>query len=102
MVILKELFMFQKGICTSVIIVTFHVTSSESLISEHGIFLGFFCAVGSIIVGDVCQECPIGTYADVANGTSCTDCPVGQTTPNNGTSDPADCVMLNKDISDLL
>ena len=58
------------------------------------LFLDLFCAVGSIVVGDGCQECPIGTYADVANGTSCTDCPMGTTTQNNGTSDPADCGML--------
>ena len=47
-------------------------------------------------MGDGCQECPIGTYADVANGTSCTDCPMGTTTQNNGTSDPADCGISKK------
>ena len=57
--------------------------------------------MGSIVVGDGCQECPIGTYADVANGTSCTDCPMGTTTQNNGTSDPGDCGMLHKGICDF-
>ena len=55
---------------------------------------GLFCDVGSIVVGDECQECLVGTYADVANGTMCTPCPGGATTQNNGSSAAGDCGKL--------
>ena len=43
------------------------------------------------MVGDGCEECPIGTYNDAENSTSCSPCPSGSTTENNGTVNEWEC-----------
>ncbi|KAL5015279.1 hypothetical protein ScPMuIL_009549 [Solemya velum] len=64
--------------------------------SEHchrTFYLTANCTAGQFINGSTCTACPKGSYQDQPLKSTCQHCPDGQTTINNGSDSPSDCIF---------